>query len=417
METETLEKDKIKAVPELRFKEFEDKWKTKRLENLADVKGGKRIPKGYSLQEDNNGNPYITVSDMRNGTVSLPNIRFVPKEVIQKISNYRIKTSDLFISVAGTLGIIGKIPKELENANLTENANKLTNLKCDQEFLLQYLQTNKLDKLIENVKTSNAQPKLAIYAIKAFIVNHPSLPEQQKIASFLSVVDKKIQQLSRKRELLEIYKKGVMQKLFSQEIRFKDENGKDYPNWAEKKLGEIASFLKGKDISKNDILEDGINPCIRYGELYTLYKETIDHIFSRTNLQKETLILSKAGDVIIPASGETQIDIATASCVLKEGIALGGDLNIIRGDFNGVFLAYYLNAHLKNEIARLSQGSSVIHLYAKQLMKLKLHMPATEEQQKIADLLSAIDKKIEAVSQQTEKTQTFKKGLLQQMFV
>ena len=184
-----------------------------------------------------------------------------------------------------------------------------------------------------------------------------------------------------------------------------------------RKFKRNSNLFKGKDISKNDISEDGLNSCIRYGELYTIYNETIKNTVSKTNLPKKNLVLSEAGDVIIPASGETQIDIATASCVLQEGIALGGDLNIIRGDFKGVFLAYYLNAHLKNQIARLSQGSSVIHLYSKQLMKLKLCLPATEEQQKIADFLSAIDQKIEAVSQQIEKTQTFKKGLLQQMFV
>jgi type I restriction enzyme S subunit len=128
-------------------------------------------------------------------------------------------------------------------------------------------------------------------------------------------------------------------------------------------LGEIASFSKGKGISKADIIEDGATECIRYGELYTTYGETIDEVKSRTNIDVDDLVLSEANDVIIPASGETQIDIATASCVLREGIALGGDLNIIKTKNNGVFLSYYLNYKKKQEIASLAQGISVVHLY------------------------------------------------------
>src|SRR5690606_35080787 len=133
--------------------------------------------------------------------------------------------------------------------------------------------------------------------------------------------------------------------------------------WEEKILGDVATFFKGKGISKADIVEDGSLPCIRYGELYTHYNETITKIKSSTNLSTDDLILSQVNDVIIPASGETQIDIATASCVLQDGVALGGDLNIIRTNLNGVFLSYYLNNAKKEDIAQMAQGISVVHLY------------------------------------------------------
>ncbi|WP_162143072.1 restriction endonuclease subunit S, partial [Pedobacter glucosidilyticus] len=116
-------------------------------------------------------------------------------------------------------------------------------------------------------------------------------------------------------------------------------------------MGEVAKFSKGKGISKSDITEDGMNDCIRYGELYTYYGEVIKEIKSKTNLQKSLLVLSEDNDVIIPASGESKIDIATASCVLKSGVALGSDLNIIKTDNDGVFLSYYLNSKKKMEIA------------------------------------------------------------------
>lgn len=189
------------------------------------------------------------------------------------------------------------------------------------------------------------------------------------------------------------------------------------PPWQEKRLGEVASFSKGKDISKADISEDGTLECIRYGELYTNYNELIDVVYSHTNLNKANLVLSKANDVIIPASGETAIDISTASCVLREGIALGGDINIIRSTLNGVFLAYYLNNKKRNNLARLSQGISVIHLYSSQLASLDLYIPSQKEQTKIANFLTKLDKKIEMIEKELCAVKEFKKGLLQKMFI
>jgi type I restriction enzyme S subunit len=406
-----------KNIPALRFPGFEGEWRKKELQEICEVKGGKRIPKGYSLQDEANGYPFITVSDMKNGTILLEDIKYVPDEVVSKIRNYRITTKDIFISVAGTLGLVGIIPSELENANLTENANKLTSITCSQSYLYHYLNTKKLTKLIEGVSTNNAQPKLAIYAIKKFEVSLPSLPEQQKIASFLSSVDQRIQLLTQKKEKLEQYKKGVMQRIFSQELRFKDEHGQDYPEWEEKRLGDISVIFKGKGISKDDITSDGQIECIRYGELYTVYRETITKVYSKTNCPSKDLILSKKHDVIIPASGETQIDIARASCVMRDGIALGGDLNIIRTDIDGVYLTYYINGALKYEIAKAAQGISVIHLYGSQLKELRIKLPNEAEQQKIASFLSSIDDKINHINSQMDLTRKWKHGLLQKMFV
>lgn len=186
--------------------------------------------------------------------------------------------------------------------------------------------------------------------------------------------------------------------------------------WVRKKLGDVATFSKGKGISKADISEDGINECIRYGELYTFYGETINEIKSKTNINIKDLVLSEANDVIIPASGETQIDIATASCVLKKGIALGGDLNIIKTKNNGVFLSYYLKSKRKFDIANLAQGISVVHLYSSQLATLNLNLPSLNEQQKIATFFTAIDKKLNGLKEQKSLLETYKKGVMQQLF-
>ncbi len=198
------------------------------------------------------------------------------------------------------------------------------------------------------------------------------------------------------------------------ELRF-SEFEKD-GEWKVDLLGNLASFSKGKGISKSDITSDGTQPCIRYGELYTHYNEVIDTVISKTNLPIEKLVLSHENDVIIPSSGETQEDIATASCVTGKDIALGGDINIIRSNLNGIFLSYYLNNAKKREIAKIAQGNTVVHLYSSQLEKLEIEIPEPNEQQKIANTLTSLDNLIQTQSEKIEALKAHKKGLLQQLF-
>ena len=287
------------------------------------------------------------------------------------------------------------------------------------DFFEHYFNSTKWHQYLRNVANYGARfDRMSIVGKDFFNLPLPSISsiEQQKIAAFLSAVDTKIDQLNRKKSLLGQYKKGMMQKLFNQEFRFKDGKGKDYPDWEEKLLGDFSNFSKGKEISKSDIVSDGAVKCIRYGELYTHYGTTISHVVSSTDIPPSQLELSNKNDVIIPSSGETAADIATAACLRVDGVALGGDINILRCQQNGVFLAYYLN-YKKPVIAKLAQGISVIHLYPSQLRLLKLSLPSKEEQQKIADFLSPIDRKIELVAGQLEQARAFKKGLLQQMLI
>lgn len=186
--------------------------------------------------------------------------------------------------------------------------------------------------------------------------------------------------------------------------------------WKENKLGNIASFSKGKGLSKADIDPDGSLKCIRYGELYTNYNEQIKNVLSKTSIDKNNLNLSEAFDLIIPASGETAIDLATASCVLESDIALGGDINIIRTKLDNIFLAYYLNNKKKYDIAKLAQGSSVIHLYSNHLSILKILHPTINEQNKIASFLSSVDLKIELLTKKKELMEQYKKGIMQKIF-
>ncbi len=127
------------------------------------------------------------------------------------------------------------------------------------------------------------------------------------------------------------------------------------------------------------------------------------------------MIISVANDIIIPASGESALDIATAACVQVNDVILGSDLNIIRTTSSGVFLTYYLNSYQKKAIVKAAQGVQVVHLYRRQLEKIKISLPSLPEQQKIAHCLSTLDQEIELLIQQREQMRTQKKGLMQQL--
>ena len=191
-------------------------------------------------------------------------------------------------------------------------------------------------------------------------------------------------------------------------LRFKEFQGE----WEEERLADIADLYKGTGISKDQLSDDG-EPCILYGELYTKYKsETIREVISKTNIDNTKLVRSKANDVIIPCSGETAEDIATARCVLNGNILLGGDLNIIRlHGYDGAFMSYQLNGRRKYDIAKVAQGVSVVHLYGEHLKGVKTINPCLEEQKKIANLLSIIDERIATQNKIIDKLQSLIKGI------
>jgi len=411
-------KVKEKNVPALRFPEFEGEWEKKKGIDITSKITKGSSPNWQGFQYQNSGVLFVTSENVRDGFLDISKPKFLPEEFHEKQKNSQLKYGDILINIVGAS--IGRCCLFLEKVPASTNqavALFRTKEKVDFLFISLCYQHDRIQKVISGTQSESARPNLSLTDLRQLCFVCPSLPEQQKIASFLTAVDTKIEQLSKKKALLEQYKKGMMQKLFSQELRFKDEQGNEFPDWEEKRLGDVATFSKGKGISKDDISENGSLECIRYGQLYTDYAETIRDIKSRTNIPVNEAVLSEPNDIIIPASGETQIDIATASCVLKGGVALGGDLNIIRTEHDGVFISYYLNNNKKYEIARLAQGISVVHLYAAQLKLLQLNLPSILEQRKISSFLSSIDKKINLISTELTHAQTFKKGLLQQMFV
>lgn len=397
----------IPAAPKLRFPEFKEPWKPG---HAGDAFKNSRA-KGAA------GLPIYSVT-MDRGLVRRDSMdRHMAADAADG-QNLRAQRGDVVYNMMRMWqGAVGLAPEEcmVSPAYVVLTPKKSTS----PQFFDQWFKAKRMLYLLGAYSHGITNDRLRLYAddFARIPLNLPSLPEQQKIAAFLGAVDARLAALGNKQAALGRFKAGLMQKLFSQQLRFMRDNGGAFPDWQEKRLGEVVTFHKGKGIAKSDIASDGATPCIRYGEIYTHYGETIQSILSRTNVPTGELMLSQMNDVIIPASGEVALDMARACCVMLDGVVLGGDINILRSRMNGVFLAYLLTHAKRLGIAKIAQGNSVVHLYAAQLKELKISVPHPDEQQKIANALSAMDAKIQAVADQISKLQTFKKGLLQQMFV
>ena len=240
-----------------------------------------------------------------------------------------------------------------------------------------------------------------------------SIQEQQKIATFLKSVDNKISKLERKKNLLEEYKKGVMQKIFSQQIRFKDDNGEDFPDWEEKRLGEFLSApekIKEDNIDKRRILSVKLNKkgieantntdTLKIGATIYFKRKKGQFIYGKQNLHNGSLgIIPEKYDGYISSGDIPTLDI---------------DNSLVISDY----LIFYMGRkNYYNQLEKYASGSGSKRIHENILLGIQMDIPCVSEQQKIAKFLTNIDKKIEQTNTQLEKTKEFKKGLLQQMFV
>ncbi|OSZ77807.1 hypothetical protein CAP36_15725 [Chitinophagaceae bacterium IBVUCB2] len=245
----------------------------------------------------------------------------------------------------------------------------------------------------------------------------PTLPEQQKIASFLSAIDKKMQQLTRKKELLEQYKKGVMQQLFLGKVSFKDEYGKAFPKWEDRKLEDMLFEHKLNSTGKEEVYSVSVHK----GLINQI--EHLGRVFAAKNTDNYNLV--KPNDVIYTKSPTGNFPLG----IIKQSKV---DKDVIVSPLYGVFtpetpgLGYMLNVYFETPLNVKNYLSSIIQKGAKNTINItnatflskRMKLPVSKvEQQKIGDYLLNIDLKIENVSSLITQNQTFKKGLLQQMFV
>ena len=248
-----------------------------------------------------------------------------------------------------------------------------------------------------------------IETIKVYL---PVIEEQEKIASILVTLDKRIAAQAALVERLKKYKRGVVRSLLSPE-----HCGLKEAQWQCDTIGNLGFFIKGAPLSKADISETG-TPFILYGELYTTYHEVITSVVRKTEAVVEQVHHSMVGDVLIPTSGETSEEISTASCVMLPGVILAGDLNIFRSTkIDGRIMSYILNHIVNGNIARVAQGKSVVHVQASEISKIKISYPDPETQIRIIKILEAIRNRIESCENELNHLTKMRSSLLQQLFI
>lgn len=298
------------------------------------------------------------------------------------------------------------------------------NTKSNLDYLVHFFLTKKGKFLLELASPGGAgrNKTLGQKEFENLKFHIPSSDEQTKIASFLTALDDRLNQLKQKKSLLEQYKKGVMQKIFSQEIRFKDEYGKEYPEWEKKKLGDIGETYNGLTGKTKENFGQG-KPYIQYKQIFDDSKIDISRFeyVEIGNNEKQNKV--SFGDIFFTVSSETPNEIGTSSVLLDKvdelylnSFCFGYkpySLEIL----SPYFARFIFRSELfRSEIIKLAQGSTRYNMSKNQLMKLEIDLPCFAEQTKIANFLSAIDEKINQCQLQIEKTVLYKKGLLQKMF-
>ena len=405
-----------KRVPQLRFPEFTDDWEQRKLGEVATYRRGS-FPQPYGKSEWYDGDgamPFVQVADVSDEMNLVENTKQKISILAQPMSVFA-EINSVLVTLQGSIGRVA-ITQYGAFVDRTVLIFEKYKAEIDKTFWAYIIKQKFIDEARKapggTIKTITKE------ALSDFDLSIPNYQEQKQIGAYFRNLDHLITLHQRKLEKLKKLKKGLVQKLFSQEVRFKADDGSEFPEWEEKKLGELGTFIKGAALSKADISEYG-SPFILYGELYTTYKEVAYNIQRRTQAIVDKKYYSCIGDVVIPTSGESAEEISTATCVMVPNVILGGDLNIFRSDIvDGRIMSYILNHQVKWKIAMIAQGKSIVHIQAKQLSNIYVKYPVSKvEQQKIADCLSLLDDVIEKQKVTLAAWEEMKKGLLQQMFV
>lgn len=409
-------------TPELRFPEFTEEWVITLLGEVSYITKLAGFEFTKYVNYSNEGKiPAIRGINIKNGRFNFEDVKYIDDSDFSKLSRSKLLPQDIVFTYVGTIGHAAIVPNDT-SWYLAPNVAKIRSTNVYPDFLLQIL-TNPTFKRKEIFSwiTTSSQPALSMANIRNFKLYLPSILEQKKVGIFFSKLDQQIELEEKKLELLEQQKRGYMQKIFSQEVRFKDDNGNSYPEWESAPLFDIFSATKGKSLSKDKISDDGKYECILYGEIYTTYEEKIESIVSRTNYYEG--ILSQKNDLIFPNSTTTNAwDLATFSSLQKNNVLIGGDISILRtkrSDISSLFYAYYLTNYLKlrKDIAKYAQGITIVHLSFNNFYKIKVQIPSLEEQNSITDFIDTLNQQQKLIANKIKLLKERKKGFLQKMFV
>ncbi|WP_370839064.1 restriction endonuclease subunit S [Intestinibacter bartlettii] len=385
-------------VPKLRFKEFCGEWDLKLLKDITEKIGDGLH--GTPKYDENGEYFFINGNNIRNGKIIVleENKKVGEDEFIKNDKGLDLDT--VLMSINGTIGNLAYYNNEKVFLGKSVAYIKVSD-EIKKQYLFQVLQTNSIQKYYTLSLTGTTIKNLGLEAIRNTKIKLPSLPEQTKIADFLSTVDDKIQNQQDKITHLENIKKGFMQKIFSRKIRFKDDSGEDFPEWEEKKIKDVFKITRGYVLSANNV-EKNIN------------KEYIYPVYSSQT--KDKGLLGYYNEYLYEDAITWTTDGANA-----------GTVHFRRGKFYctnvcGVLISEngYANKCIAEMINRISK-KYVSYVGNPKLMnnimaEIKIDLPCLKEQQKISDILSLLDEKIDTDKETLEHLKQLKKGLLQQMF-
>ncbi len=379
--------------PKLRFPEFNDEWVEKKLGDIAEIYDGTHQTPKYV----ETGIPFYSVEHVT--ADQFKNTKFISEQIFEKeIEKVKIEKGDILMTRIGSIGVSKYIDWDVKASFYVSLALIKSNKNYNSIYLNQYIKTSSFQKELWRRTIHVAFPqKINLGEISLCKITLSSPDEQTKIANFLTAVDRRVTLLKEKKELLKKYKKGIMQKLFSQELRFKDKNGKDFPDWEEKQLGEICKITTGK-LDANAMTKNG-----KY-RFYTCAKEYFK--INSYAFDTEALLISGNGaNVGYIHYYKGQFNAYQRTYILDEFTQ------------NIFYIKYFLNKFLHKRILSEKKEGNTPYIVLSTLSEMEIKLPSSEkEQEKIANFLSSLDKKIEQVDLQIETMQEFKKGCLQQMF-
>ena len=403
----------IKIIqPNLRFKEFSDNWEIKKFSDVAtDFMYGLNA----AATTYNGRDKYIRITDINDelNTYS-PHPLTSPEGTL--VDKFKLSVGDIVFARTGASTGKSYIYDENDgNLYFAGFLIKASIQKANPHFIFYQTLIESYRRWIKIMSIRTGQPGINAEEYKQLKMSCPSIKEQQKIASFLTSVDSKISQLTEKHRLLKEYKKGVMQQIFSQQLRFKDEDGKVFPEWEEIKFGDFLTLdLRKVTKPSGKFLALGVRSHVKG----VFHKPNFDP----KKIAMEELYVVKKDDLILSITFAWEGAIAIASNIDEGGLVSHRfptfifKLDKMTPDF---FKHIISNLKLRYFLGNISPGGAGRNrvLNKNDFLKIKWDIPCLDEQQKISQFLQSIDKKIDAVAQQVEQTKQFKKGLLQQMFV
>jgi type I restriction enzyme S subunit len=412
-------------VPKLRFQDFNESWNEKTLRELLDFKNGYNAPK----ESYGSGEKFINVLDIiQNTTITHDKILGSVKLSKSEFDKYKVEYGDiLFQRSSETREEVGQANVYLDKSRPATFGGFVIRGKKVGEFVppfLNYLlRTPQSRNEITSKSGGSTRYNVGQETLSQVPVILPSLPEQQKIAEFLTAVDRRIELLQAKKDKLETYKKGVMQQIFSQKLRFKADDGSDFPDWEEKSLGELGKTFNGLTGKSKENFGQG-KPYIQYKQIFDSSEIKTKGFGFVDVSENESQSKAQRGDVFFTTSSETPHEIGMASVLTHEvgdvylnSFCFGFRPNSL-DSFVPEFSRYFFRSPIvRSGIVKLAQGSTRYNMSKVELMRLTFEIPTSQEQVKIAKFLTGLDTSIENLNQQITHTQTWKKGLLQKMFV